>query len=237
MEKVSFKFKKGFTLFEMLVSLAIITLIAGIVVYNYSQFNNDIEITNLAYRMAISIRQAQVYSISVRQFPNAPDPFRVPYGIHFSEKMPEAFILYADADGNGRYTFNSDDTVCDIGPDSECLEKVLIGRSNRIKGFCGILWPNNNAECFDANGDNLYHSLDIKFRRPNPDAIFSIYEDDYVEQSLISEPCLDANGSSVACSGWAICLTSPHGREKRVVVYETGQISVENVVSDTACAQ
>lgn len=228
--------KKGFTLFEMLVSLAIIVMIASIVIYNYSQFNNDIEITNLAYRMAISVRQAQVYSISVRQFPGAPDPFRVPYGVHFSEKMPDAFIIYADGDGNGRYSFLDDDIVCDTGPNSECVEKVLIGRGNLIKGFCGVLWPNNFAECFSAEGDNPYHSVDIKFQRPNPDAKFSVYDSEYTPGSLVENACVDSGSDDVDCHGWAICLVSPYGKEKRVVVYETGQISVENVEPGSVCA-
>lgn len=230
------KFKAGFTLFEMLVAITIMSLVAAVVVYNYSKFNSDIEITNLAYRMALAVREAQVYSISVKQYVGATDPFKVPYGLHFSEKTPDSFILYADADDNGLYTSSGDDTECDVGPGSECVEKVVIGRNNRIKGFCGILWPANSASCFDEAGANMFHSLDIKFKRPNPDALFKAYANSYDPSDVVPLACENSSGNDVACNGWAICLISPHGREKRVVVYETGQISVENVEEGTTCA-
>ena len=59
---------RGFTLYELLISMAIIVLVAGIVIYNHKRFETDIEITNVAYRVALELRQAQVYGISVKQF-------------------------------------------------------------------------------------------------------------------------------------------------------------------------
>ncbi len=222
--------RAGFTLYEMLVCLAIISIIAGIAFYSNKQFKTDIEISNLAYKMALEVRQAQVDSVSVRQFTDisGQQSFSVPYGIHFSKSNPNSFILFADADGDGLYTNSSgDEFECDTSVGSECVEMVTIGRNNSIKGWCGFLWSNTSATCFYNGVGNDKQYLDIAFKRPDPDARFKAYDSLYAEKGEMGPVCNDSS-NNVECTGWAICLTSPQGREKRVVVYNTGQISVEN---------
>ena len=106
MRTIKNRFKKGFTLYEVVVTLAIVLIIMGIVLFNQSKFRSDIEITNLAYRVALAVREAQVYSISVKQFAGSQSSqrFDVPYGLHFNKEVDDAFILFADADRDGRYT-------------------------------------------------------------------------------------------------------------------------------------
>ncbi len=224
--------KAGFSLFEMLISCAIITIVAGIAFYNHRQFNNDLEITNLAYRVAVTIRQAQVNSISVRQFSGASgEQYNVAYGVHFNKDVPDQFILYGDEDRDGMYTSgdSNDDMFCDRSTGSECIEKVTIGRGNIIRGWCGRLFSNSSTGCY-FNGESDEHYLDISFRRPNPDALYSLYEDEYDDTHDIVNPVCDGGIGQISdCSSWAICLASPLGRMKQVVVYSTGQISVEEV--------
>ncbi len=237
-------FSRGFTLYELLISFAVISIIAGIVLYNHKRFETDIEVTNLAYRMAIEIRQAQVYGISVRQHAGAGLlGFDVSYGVHFETDVNDSFILFADGDGNGLYNpavfEGSVDCPTDSG--SECVEKFSIGRNNKIIGWCGVLWSNTtdvSQQCFVPGSGTDYRFFDIKFKRPNPDAIFSWYKGSYEEgstSSLLNRVCSDG-GVDKACNGYAVCLESPQGKRKRVVVYETGQISVENVDPDTTCS-
>lgn len=234
----------GFTLFELLITIGIVTIITGIVLFNQSKFKNDIEITNLAYRMAIAAREAQVYSISVKQYGSGQN-FNASYGLHFDRLTPDAVILFADADGNGIYTSESPDEnstmECDPGPDSECVEKLSIGRGNIIKGWCGVLWIGMSVSisdnCFYNHEETEYRFLDIQFMRPNPDALFKVYKEDqggndegYVSGNDHTIYCEDEEGNNERCStAWAICLDSPDGLEKMVLVYETGQISVEDV--------
>jgi prepilin-type N-terminal cleavage/methylation domain-containing protein len=235
---------RGFTLYELLISFAIISIIAGIVLYNHRRFETDIEVTNLAYRMAVEIRQAQVYGISVRQHAGAGLlGFDVAYGVHFETDVNDSFILFADGDGNGLYNpaVSEGSTDCPTDAGTECVEKFSIGRNNKIIGWCGILWSNTadvTQQCFVPNSQTDYKFFDIKFKRPNPDAIFSWYKGSYDEgstSSAFNRACSDG-GVDKACNGYAICLESPQGRRKRVVVYETGQISVENVEVDTTCS-
>ncbi len=239
--------KAGFTLYELLISAAIISLIAGIVIYNHKRFETDIEITNLSYRIALTAREAQVYSVSVKPFTGAAGQnFQTSYGLHFNKNTDNSFIFFADNDDNGVYNQAVTDgnaTDCSTDDDTECVEKISIGRGNVITGWCAILWTNNPGDqeqpCINIKDDaNPLGSLDIRFKRPDPDAIFQVFPDgDYSEGKGVEMLCSTASGVEKNCSGWAICLKSPQGRQKRVVVYETGQISVENVEDATACGK
>ncbi len=239
---------RGFTLYELLISIAIVSIIAGIVLYNHKRFETDVEITNVAYRLALEVRQAQVYSVSVRPFggtPNQPN-FQVLYGLHFNKDVDNSLIFYADTNEDGVYTPTGGvtDADCDQSTGSECIEKFILGRNNRIQGWCSTLWPDNPLfnqsiqECVAAkqNGQS-YNDLDIKFQRPHPDAIFDVYQnsDEYTsDTNALTQTCNDGTRNR-PCSGWSICLISPQGHKKRVSVYQTGQISVENVVTGSAC--
>ncbi len=245
--KFSGKLNSGFTLFEMLITVAVIIIVSGVVFYNHNKFESDTEVTNLAYKVALAVREAQVKSISVRQYGEGGD-FSTPYGLHFNKNRPEEIILFADhGDGSGGSSDglynsgddNGDDMFCSTESDTECVEKITIGRENLIKGWCGILWSSDpddlSSECFffDYNNNptnNDAQFLDIMFKRPNPDAIFGVYQgaEDNGGESYGSIPAGNLC-ENFRCNGWAICLVSPDFREKRVVVYETGQISVENV--------
>lgn len=239
--------KAGFTLYELLIVLGIITIVAGIVLFNHRKFQTDTEVTNIAYRVALSAREAQVYSISVKPFLGSGGPdFEVPYGLHFEKESPFDYIFYADVDGNGLYTpaIPSGGMDCATGIDSECIRKISIGRGNYIKAICGILWDDDNSEgvqpCVDLEQDlGDYHYFDLKFIRPLPEALFSVYGlDKYDIGEEIEDVCttITAGGSEIQCTGWAICLVSPEGKEKRVSVYQTGQIAVEDVTPGTSCA-
>jgi prepilin-type N-terminal cleavage/methylation domain-containing protein len=243
----------GFTLYELLITIGVVTIVMGIVLFNQSKFRTDIEVTNLAYRLALAVREAQVYSISVKQF-GAGQNFDIPYGVHFNRDVPDAYILFADADGNGMYNYpsfddgdnpeNGEDMECENETGSECVQKTVIGRGNQIAGWCGILLSAEDPqECSlvgvaspDENSEP-FQFLDIRFRRPNPDAMFKSYENgEYYEDDTHSTPgCLDNGGDPTPCDGWAICVVSPHAKRKQIVVYTTGQISVEEVDEDSYC--
>lgn len=213
---------KGFTLGELVISLAIISLITGVVVFNHSKFTTDIEITNVAYRVALAVREAQVYSISVRQFTqNMPGSFNVSYGLHLNMSDDTQLIFFGDFNNDGKYTPGTgNDLECN---GTECLKKIILGRGNKIKKLCGL--EDIQSECYEP----APQILDFNFKRPNPDAILRPHSSNY---SCGTPGCsnLSLCGRGF-CEGWAICLISPQGREKRVVVYRTGQISVENVES------
>jgi type II secretory pathway pseudopilin PulG len=145
---------RGFSLIELLVVTGIFIVIAGVVLANNSRFQSSVLLGNAAYDVALSIRQAQVYGLSTREFAGE---FQVGYGIHFAG--PTEYFLFADLGltKNKRYDADVDQIV----------QTYTLGRGHTILRFCGIA-SDQSEHCSD-NAAALTH-LDIAFLRPNPDS-------------------------------------------------------------------
>lgn len=90
----------GFSLLEVLVTAAIIGIVTAIVVIKYGAFNSSVLLKSQAYEMALNLRETQVFSISVR---GQGGTFRDAYGIYFTTGTPNQYLLFVDADEDGRY--------------------------------------------------------------------------------------------------------------------------------------
>ncbi len=184
----------GFTLVELLISISIFTLITTVSVFNYSAFNSSVGLTNLAYEIALSVRQAQFYGITVKQSTTSGN-FDSGYGVHF-EKDSASYTLFEDRDVDHIYDGTSED-----------LERYTIQKGNRISKLC----THTTVLACDLD------SLDLTFVRPNPETFIA------------------RNGltSSLYTSQKAIvCLASPKGEVRKVVVEATGQISVSTAATE-----
>mgnify|MGYP001257128342 CR=1 FL=1 len=142
---------RGFTLIEMVVVVGIIAVVSSVTLTNYAKFGGQILLRNLAYDMALTIRQAQVYGISARTFFDA--PFAAGHGVSFDLSVDTtSFRLYTDTNEDAFYSLAG----------TELIELYTIGRGYRIRQICV---SNNSSEYCDAT------KLDILFKRPEPDAI------------------------------------------------------------------
>lgn len=230
-------FFKGFTLPELMISIAIIGIIVTIVTYNHKQFNSNLELTNVAYRVAVSIREAQVYGISVKEFTEAGGSrFDVPYGINFSTSDWEAkksYVFFGDSNPNPSNYPNMYDgpysNGCNGGTTDECLERIILGRGNIIKKVCAVegIQPNPTAivclmryDPFNNPSWNHLHGLSITFKRPKSDAIFTFSK---FNAPVVLSPSPNFNEAF-------ICLEATESsRRKKVVVSSSGQISVRDL--------
>ena len=142
--------QRGFTLVEMLVVLGIFTIITTLVLARNTQFTRNIAITNLAYDVALAIREAQVFGLSVRQVPGQTGNFSAAYGMHF-EQGESTFSLFADLDEDNQF-----DEL------SEEVETFSMQDGFTIRQLCGSA---SGIEC------NLVdEAVDILFERPDPEA-------------------------------------------------------------------
>jgi len=136
-------------LVELIVSISIFAMMTALVVAKYGNFNQSVLLTNLAYDMALTIRTAQTYGVSVRQ---EGGDFKYPYGVSFIAG-DSTFVFFADTDGtkNGIY---------DDGTDAK-LNSYTLKRGAKIKDVC---IGSSSASCSSES------VLSITYTRPDPDA-------------------------------------------------------------------
>ena len=141
--------KKGFTLIELLVVVAIIVMVSAAIFANTNKFGGQTLLQNLAYDIALSVREAQVYGISVQ---GSTGNFNTGYGMHFDTTHTTTYHLFDDIQVNGVY---------DATPVSEDVKPspYTIGQGFYISGLCAPAIP-----CTPVT------SLDVIFIRPEPDA-------------------------------------------------------------------
>ena len=155
---------RGFTLVELVVVMGILVAISAIVLVNYNRFGSQTLLRNLAYDIALSVREAQVYGISARSFQGS--NFAAGHGVFFDlNDGDDFFFLYTDVNGDNFFSSAS----------SEWVETYTIGRGYRVDRLCV---PSRESENCSIT------TLDMLFKRPEPDAIirassgagFAIYD-------------------------------------------------------------
>ncbi len=203
--------KTGFTILEMIVALGIFAMMTALVLTRYSNFNQGVILTNLAYDVALTIRNAQSYGLNVKSADRNDNKFLFTrdaaggsYGVDFDMKTPTVFTFFSDVDNNGYF----DDIISPIN------QKTTIQRASSIKSICVSNEQSctpNNSQTYIANTD--WH-LDISFKRPDPNAIIKIINSNTDEQS---GPYAYAE----------VVLQAVDGTIRKVIINSTGQISVE----------
>src|SRR3989338_5083069 len=188
----------GFTLIELVVVMGIIGVVSAVTLANNTRFGGSVLLQNLAYDIALSIRQAQVYGISVRSYGEG--NFAAYYGMHFDINDATRYKLFADVSGTGIY-----DPGKNVSP-----SPYVIGRGYYIDGLCA-----------PAGADFLsctrVDQLDVVFRRPEPDARITAGSGG---QTCIQNPTQCRENAR-------IIIKSPRGDTMSVLVEGTGQISVQ----------
>ena len=206
---------RAFTLIELIVVCAIIVMIASLILANHGRFGGQVLLQNFAYDVALSLRQAQVYGISVQRFGEASDRrFNAGYGIFIGNTPTTEYVLFADSDPlppalpNNWYTEGSD----------EVRTRNSINRGYVIEKIC-----------VPAGADTSCHAVDnlhIVFLRPEPDAWISWKE---LGASGALNECTESSYDEGECGPSArIVMKSPRGELMSVIVYNNGQIAVDN---------
>jgi len=182
---------RAFTLVELLVVVMIFSLITLLVLANNSRFNSSVLLGSLAYKIALSIRQAQVFGVSVAPFSAS---FQVGYGVHFQQGSL-SYQFFADVNNNKHY---------DAGDST--VSTYSLGQGHTIKKFCGT---NSSGTEFCSDTAAIDH-LDIIFNRPNPDANISSNTSSFYSSGkiVVTSPSGDTRTVTVVSTG-QISVTNP----------------------------
>lgn len=188
--------RAGFSLIELLVVISIFSIISLVILANHSQFQSTVLLESLAYDIGLSVRQAQVYGLSVRRSTGA-DEFQSGYGVHFDSDVPTQYLFFADVNNDKRYVQGVDQIV----------ETYTLGRGHTVKRFCAETAA-GISDCSDSGIP--VQDLDVTFFRPEPDANFmtsagSVYSR---AQIVVSSASGSTRTVTIASTG-QISVTNP----------------------------
>ncbi len=146
---LSTRASRGFTVIELLVTMAIFSVLSGVVLANYRDYTTGAYFANASENIVLALRQAQVYGAGgkLNTASCIGGLYMCHYGVSFV-KGSDHFTMFVDS--NDDQIFSPVDTV---------LETVVFESPIEIGDlFCGV-WA-----CNPANG------LNIVFIRPYTDA-------------------------------------------------------------------
>lgn len=169
---------KGFTLIEMLVSVAIFTIMTTYLIVKYGTFNQNILLTNTAYDIALTIRQAQNFGTNTQRGVTGGgasfSAFQPAFGVSFSTQNPRNispgkpygvivpsntnFVFFPDVHPSGG------DMRYEDHPSEEAVRTLYaLRRGVRVTALCA----GSETSCTATT------KLDIAFKRPSPNAVIS----------------------------------------------------------------
>jgi len=207
----------------MIVVLVIIVFITAVAVTGQSAFNRSLVLTDTAYTVAFSIREAQNLGLSSRAVGGVYD---AGYGIQFSTQTPTAYVLFADTSPASPGIDPADNPYCrghearvSTDPEAhpgdciyngsaELVRTYTLNRGFTISQFCGTRVSDNTQACSGTH----FQTMHISFMRPSTN-------------TRIFGRTID--GVQTALSDATIRLRAPDGGAFRcITVSQVGQIAV-----------
>lgn len=168
---MDFNQNKGFTLIEILISVAIITLLMGISAYHFNAADKSEFVRSAARRLADALGSAQSYAQSgiVAQYPAAQS-----YGVH-TDLTSQQIVVFADQNiTNGVGRWNSG--AADAGGKTDAVMQQALSYDVRGRGDIRLdaidvaYVPAPTEPCTKDTGGNCHTpatSIDVAAAQPN----------------------------------------------------------------------
>lgn len=217
---------RGFTLVELIVVLGIIILITGIAITSQTTYNRKLLVTNTAYTVALTIREAQSFGLSSRQDGGVQN---AGYGVRFSDVNYTQYVMFADLLATiakhatcPTGTANTPEAKpgnCLYDGTAETVTTYNLNKGFKVHDACGIRSDNSALVCLS---NPSYTALDIVFLRPNTEAIMTML-------TTVVPP----GKAPLSCA--IIWIQPPSGVTdlKCILVSQAGQVSVAQTCPTT----
>lgn len=157
---------RGMSYVELIVVLAIFSVLSSVVLFNYGEFQERVDIKGLASDITLKVVEAQKSSLNGAWNFYADINWKPSYGVYFnssdaldSDDIPfnKKFIYFVDLDNDNSYDGLSTCTT------TECLDKIVITKNNYISRIDSYT---------DSIPTPITTPLSVIFRRPDSSAIF-----------------------------------------------------------------
>lgn len=215
--------RDGFTLVEMMVSIAIIAVMSAVVLFSQRDFQKKTEFNSVVTSLATEIRTMQTSGISSVRNPLNANDFSPRLGFHFQYNNPICSPSYCDPDQYIEYVdVGPEELLTDIWFDAArpCgmpgvrLECYALNRLPPGHTFSKISAANNGVEQHYVFGDVVHSKpqLNITFQRPNPGSTIH-YGDPSVAPVEYDEARIE--------------IMSPEGSTSTIHIFKSGQVYVD----------
>ncbi len=198
---------RAFSLVELIVSIAIFGIMTALVVAKYGTFNSSTLLTNAAYDVALAIRTAQTYGVSVKS--DGTSNFTKEYVVDFNVRNTVPPNEYCAPD-TSHFTLWINNAAGDIRPVPFCRDLVKVNdytllRGAKVSSICAGT---------DANNCTNFGRLVIRFLRPDPDARFG---------TIAMHDPTEGGSQNFA----RVTIQDPDGSKRNISIYKNGQVSVD----------
>lgn len=151
---------RGFGLIELLVSVSIMLLLAGLVFARHQSFNGAVLLRSEAYEIALSIREVQFTAVSAES--DGGGDFRSVEGVYITSADDDSYKIFRDLDGDKYYDTNEQygkqGTI-----DNRFEIRAVRGVGDSVGSDVAIVFerPNFDARFYDENGPVNASSIEI----------------------------------------------------------------------------
>lgn len=228
---------KGFTLIELIVVLGIFLMISAVTLANYPAFNSRVSISTLANGIAVSIREAQVYGVSVKNATTTALGLYPSYGIYFNiaagngQASSTQYVLFFDRQESGMFnTYNKPLGDGRFNDATERVQAIALSNGNEIVRIYGKQASDSTpAQACNDNkaGYTCGIAAHISFKRPNPDAKICMVTGSATWPQGTGT-CGGTQPNTARVGELHIVIRSKDGNyTKDIVVYSSGQVAIQ----------
>ncbi len=158
----------GFTIFEMIVVVGIMVIVASLILANYPGFNERLGVRRATEEIASSVRQTQAYGLGVKESGTGSGIFPG-YGLYFQSASPDSYIFFADRNGNLQYDATGE-KVSEINITGGAqIADLCANQKQATPGPCGLanltaIYLRPQPQVTLKSGGFSYADIEIKIR-------------------------------------------------------------------------